>query len=139
MCFCVVLGLSSCSVVKHNTYTPDRVQLNLSMDNLEHLGDIEIGVHYSQYLGFIRVIDKINGVPYDGKVIHRANYIGCTGAANAVSGCSNTILSRALYKVFNEYPEADYIVISNEKCEIARLFLGSEVTVSANVKAYKLK
>lgn len=135
MCFCVVLGLSSCSVVKHNTYTPDRVQLNLSMDNLEYLGDTEVGVKYNQYIGIIRVIEAINGKPYDGKVIYRTNNI-----SNAsVLGGSNTILNRALYKVFNEFPDADYIVISKEMCQITRLFLGSEVTVSANVKAYKLK
>ena len=135
MCICVVLGLSSCSIVKHNTYTPDRVQLNLSMDNLEYLGDTEVGVKYNQYIGIIRVIEAINGKPYDGKVIYRTNYIG-----NAcVSGCSNTILNRALYKVFNEFPDADYIVISKEKSQTSRLFLGSEITVSAKVKVYKLK
>ena len=30
-----VVGLASCSVVSHNTYKPDAVQLNLSMEDLE--------------------------------------------------------------------------------------------------------
>ena len=136
MCFCVVLGLSSCSVVKHNTYTPDRVQLNLSMDNLEYLGDTEVGVKYNQYLGCIRVIEAINGRPYDGKVV---NYTNCVGNTSIVKGCANAMLGRALHKVFTEFPDADYIVISSEKSSTTRLFLGSEVTVSAKVKVYKLK
>jgi hypothetical protein len=109
------------------------------MDNFEHLGDTEISVKYNQYIGFIRVIETINNKPYDKQVIHRTNYVGGTGTSNASSGCSNAVLSRALYKVFDEYPDADYIFISNEKSQITRLFLGSEVAVSAKVKAYKLK
>jgi hypothetical protein len=48
-------------------------------------------------------------------------------------------LQRATYKIFEEFPEADYVVISNQKRDITRLFLGSEVTVSAKVKVYKIK
>ena len=139
MCFCVVLGLSSCNIVKHNVHKPVRGYLKLNMDNFEHLGDTEISVKYNQYIGFIRVIETINNKPYDKQVIHRTNYVGGTGISNASSGCSNAVLSRALYKVFDEYPDADYIFISNEKSQITRLFLGSEVAVSAKVKAYKLK
>lgn len=130
---CVLLGLSSCSVVKHRSYSPDRVQLNISMDNLEHIGDTEISVKYNRYIGIIPVIESINGTPYTGKVFHHANI------ANAVSGCSDIMLNRALYKVFNEFPDAEYVVISNEKSQVTRLFLGSEISVSAKVKVYKFK
>ncbi len=133
---CVLLGLSSCSVVKHRSYSPDRVQLNLSMDNLEHIGDTEISVKYNRYIGIIRVIESINNTPYTGKVIYHTNISNIT---SAVSGYSSVVLNRALYKVFNEFPDAEYVVISNEKSQVTRLFLGSEVTVSAKVKVYKFK
>ena len=125
----VMLGLSSCSVVKQSTYNPNSVELNLDMDDLKYLGDTEISVEYRTYLGFIRAIDVINGERYDGQVVKRAH----------VRGCSNAALQRATYKIFEEYPEADYLVVSRERTDISRLFLGSEIKSSAKVKAYKLK
>lgn len=125
----VALGLSSCSVVERSSYNPDNVQLNIGMSDLEFLGETEISVEYRKYIGVIRAIDKINGENYDGAVIRRTQ----------VKGCTDPTLQRATYKIFEEFPEADYVVISNQKRDITRLFLGSEVTVSAKVKAYKIK
>ena len=128
ICVSVVLGLSSCSVVERSSYSPDSVQLNLEMDDLEFLGQTEISVEYRQYIG-IRVIDKVNGEIYDNSVIRRTQVICCKDAT----------LQRATYKIFEEVPEADYIVMSNQKRDITRLFLGSEITTTAKVKVYKIK
>ncbi len=125
----VVLTLSSCSVVKRSSYNPDKVQLNLGMSDLEFLGQTEISVEYRQYIGIIRTIDKINGVNHDGTVIRRTQ----------VKDCIDTYLQRATYKIFEEFPEADYIVLSNQKRDITRLFLGSEILASAKAKVYKIK
>lgn len=128
ICVSVVLGLSSCSVVERSSYSPDSVQLNLEMDDLEFLGQTEISVEYRQYIG-IRVIDKVNGEIYDNSVIRRTQVIGCKDAT----------LQRATYKIFEEFPEADYIVMSSQKRDITRLFLGSEITTTAKVKVYKIR
>ena len=128
-----MVGLSSCSVVRHNTYSPNAVQLNLDMDDLQKLGEVEISVEYRTYLGFIRAIDTINGVPYDGKVINRVSL------PSSLAGEMKAPLNRAVYKVFEQYPEAEYIVVSNAKSNTERLFLGSEITASAKVLVYKFK
>ncbi|MBQ8367248.1 MAG: hypothetical protein IJX40_05875 [Alistipes sp.] len=128
-----VVGLASCSVVSHNAYKPDAVQLNLSMDDLEKLGEVEISVEYRTYLGFIRAIDTINGIPYDGKV-HRS-----VAVPSYLAGMVTAPLDRALYKVFEEYPDAEYLVISNATRQKEVLFLGGESVAKAKVKVYKFK
>lgn len=125
----LVLCLSSCSVVRQSTYSPRAVEHNLCMEDFEYLGQTEISVEYRKYLGVFRTIDVINGKKYDGKeVVH-----------TKLPGSTSLVLNRAAYKVWEEYPEADYLVVSRSQRSIERLLLGSEVKVSAKVKAYKLK
>lgn len=128
-----VVALSSCSVVRHNTYTPNSVQLNISMDDLQKLGEVEISVDYSTYLGFIRKVSAINGVAYDGKVIRKVI------VPNTLAGNLPAPLKRAMYKVYDEYPEAEYIVVSSTRSEKSRLFLGGETKATATIKVYKFK
>lgn len=125
----LIMGFSSCSVINQGAYNPDRVQLNLTMEDLEYLGETEISASYSRYIGFIRKINTINNELYDGKVIRHAR----------IEGKLDNVLNRATYKIFEDYPQAEYIVVANEKVETTRLFLGSEVSVSARVKVYKIK
>ena len=125
----LMLSLSSCSVVRQSTYSPRAVERNLCMADFEYLGETEISVEYRKYLGVFRTIDVINGENYDGKKVERMNLPGCT----------SLILNRASYKVLDEYPEADYLVVSRTQKRVERLLLGSEVKTSAKVKAYKLK
>lgn len=125
----LMLCLSSCSVVRQSTYSPRAVEHNLCMADFEYLGETEISVEYRKYLGIFRTIDVINGQSYDGKTVERMD----------LPGCSSPILSRASYKVLDEYPEADYLVVSRTRKSIERLLLGSEVKTYAKIKAYKLK
>lgn len=125
----LVLCLSSCSVVRQSTYSPRAVEHNLCMEDFEYLGETEISVEYRKYLGVFRTIDVINGKKYDGK---KTVY-------TKLPGCTSLVLNRAAYKVWEEYPDADYLVVSRSQRSTERLLLGSEVKVSAKVKAYKLK
>lgn len=129
ICIGTVLVCSSCSVVKHHSYSPDTVKLNLTMNDLEYLGEVTISVQYSKYLGFIRHINTINGKSYKGDVIQQTS----------VCGCTDPVLQRAANKVFDVFPGAEYVVVSSERTDVTRLFLGGEVSVSAKVKAYKFK
>ena len=45
----------------------------------------------------------------------------------------------ALYKVVEEYPEADYYVPVIKQTEVERMFLGKFTKESVTLKAYKLK
>ena len=94
----LMLCLSSCSVVRQSTYSPRAVEHNLCMADFEYLGETEISVEYRKYLGIFRTIDVINGQSYDGKTVKRMN----------LPGCPSQVLSRASYKVLDEYPEAAF-------------------------------
>lgn len=125
----LMLCLSSCSVVRQSTYSPRAVEHNLCMADFEYLGETEISVEYRTYLGVFRSIDVINGEKYDGK---KTVY-------TKLPGCTSLVLNRAAYKVWEEYPDADYLVVSRSQRSTERLLLGGEVKTSAKVKAYKLK
>ena len=131
LCTLAVTALASCSVVKHGAYAPDRIQMNIELSDLVFLGETEISVEYDTYIGIFSRIDKINGEPYDGKVYETATIKG------------NTVLPRKLMratpKILQDFPEAEYFMITNQKMTKRNLFLGSERVLTAKVKAYKFK
>lgn len=130
-----ILCASSCSVTRQRAYSPSLVQLNLQMSDLKYLGETEISVDYRTYLGVIRVIDAVNGEKYTGKEIHRtAINNGCIASQSL-----SKPLNRASFKVFQDFPDADYAVVVKQERNIKRLFLGNDVSAKATVKVYKLK
>lgn len=122
---------ASCSIVSRSTFSADRTQLNIGMDDLEYLGETEISVEYSTYLGIFTRVDKVNGAVYDRKV------------KNFTSLHTNTVLARKLniasHKALEDYPEANYFIVTNQHTTKDVLFLGSAKVVTAKVKAYKIK
>jgi hypothetical protein len=48
-------------------------------------------------------------------------------------------LQVASYKLLEVFPDADYLIVANQSAEKYQLFLGSQVTAKAKVKAYSLK
>lgn len=129
----LALAVCSCSTVRTSYYAPRQTQLNISMDNLNYLGDVELSVQYDTYLGIFKKINEINGVPYDGKVIKSASvpYSGYSFKYH--------ILNRAASIIMETYPDADYMIICNQTAESHILFLGSERMVKAKVKVYSFK
>lgn len=131
----VLVVLSSCSVTSNRMYAPDSTRLNLTMDDLEYLGEAEISVEYRTYFGLISVIDQINGIPYDGKEIKTVRI----GDKRDISLRLYSKLNRAQYKLLDEFPEAEYFVVVSQTKSTERMFLGSYVNVKAKIKAYSLK
>lgn len=131
----VLLVLPSCSVVSNRMYAPDSTRLNLTMADLEYLGESEISVEYRTYLGFLSVIDQINGIPYDGKEIKTVRI----GDKRDISLRLYRKLNRAQYRLLEEFPEAEYFVVVSQTKSTERMFLGSYVNVKARIKAYALK
>lgn len=128
----VLVGATACSVTKYRPYSAESTRLNLSMDDLEYLGETEISVNYRRYIGFINVIDSINGEVND-RVVTRKVDLG-----NVPEGLYRH-LNRASYKLTDEFPGADYYILVAQKKSVTRLFLGSDVAVTARVKAYKFR
>lgn len=135
--FLIMIGMAfmtSCgTVTKSSVFRPDDIRLNVGMEDLEYLGETEVSVSYSVYLGFISVTDKVNGEDYsymDKKIIRIESPAG-----NDMRGK----IKKAAYKVVEEYPEATYFMTVYTKTEVDRLFLGREVTKTAKIRAYKFK
>lgn len=135
LCVLALVLSTACSVTRNRAYTPSTAQLNIQMNDLEYLGQTEISVDYRTYLGFISKIDRINGETYDGVQTRFTNING--GYLSAPKLYSR--LGRAAYKATEEFPEANYFVVVSQCKHKTRLFLGSEVSVKATVKAYSFK
>ena len=131
----LVFTLASCSVTKYKAYSPTQTQLNLQMDDLQYLGETEITVEYRQYLGCITQIDKINGNTYKRDEIKLFPIF----SSNNMTDDLMPNLQMASYKLLELFPTADYFVVTNQTKEKYQLFLGSQVTAKAKVKAYSLK
>lgn len=130
-----IFTLSSCgTLTKSSAYAPGQVQLNIDMGDLEYLGESKIEVTYRTYLGFIRVIDSVNGEVYDQTNIKEARLYSQIGSS-ILSGPIN----KATYKLINKYPEATYFQPVSQTKVVDRLFLGNQTSITALVKAYKFK
>ena len=125
--------VSSCgTVTRMSTFAPNKVQLQINMSDLNYLGETEISVSYSSYLGLIKSIEEINGVQYnpsDVKIV-------------AIEGLDlkfDNVINKAAYKVVEEYPKATYFQVVYKKTEKNRLFLGNSTKSSAVIRAYSYK
>jgi hypothetical protein len=120
---------------KKTTFAPDKVELRLTISDLNYLGESEITLTYNNYLfGTISSLETINGVAYNPSNVKKTRIEGVN---------SNLLLDKyvdkALYKVIEEYPNATYYqVVYNQKV-VDRLFLGSNVKQTIRIKAYSLK
>lgn len=128
----LIVSLSACSVTRYRPYSMDGTRLNVTMDDLEYLGETEISVDYRKYIGFISVIDAINGKVYDRVETKKLEL------SNVPEGLYR-YLDRASYKLVEDFPEADYYIVTMQKISRTRLFLGSDITVRARIKAYRFK
>lgn len=136
--FLLVLGalvLSSCSTITKSSYCPDRSQLNISMADLDYLGEVEISVDYESYLGIFSTIKAINGADYDPSVTTR----GAIVMSNYAGAKLLPMLNRASYYVYEKYPQAEYFIVTRQNSEQSILFLGREIINSAVVSAYRFK
>lgn len=125
--------LHSCGTyTADKTYRPDVTQLQINMNDLKCVGETTVEVDYRTYLGFIRVIDEVNGQVYDSTNKRSTVLKGC-------GSLSNSPLKRAMHKVLEENPGAHYFQVVNTKKEKQNLFLGTTNKVKATVRAYKFK
>lgn len=129
--FCLLA--SSCgSISKNRSYSFDEVRLEMGMNDLDYLGESEISVEYTSYLGLFKSIEKVNGEVYDP--VHKKEL-------TMPKSCRfrNGNLDVAAYKLIEQYPDAVYFQIVFETKNVDKLFLGSLNKERAKVKAYKLK
>lgn len=132
MCAIALIVTSCGSVSKNKSYTFDQVRLEMGMNDLEYLGEADISVEYTSYLGLFKSIEKVNGEVYNPT--HKKQL-----SVNKGFIFRNKKLDIAAYKLVEQYPQADYFQLVFETKDVDKLFLGSVNKEYARVKAYKLK
>ncbi|MFI3318176.1 MAG: hypothetical protein SNH88_03210 [Rikenellaceae bacterium] len=138
MIFAAAIALSSCgstSIVRSSdaiSFKPTEVRLDLEMTDFVLLGDVEVSIDKRTYLGVFTSIDKVNGEEYNRREKERLRVSNLRFAYEGT-------LSKALYKITEKYPDADYILPVYSSQKKNQLFLGSITTTNAKFKVYKFK
>lgn len=126
-------GLRQVSGVQSTSFVPDYVRIEANINDYAQLGESTVTLEYREYLGFINKIDKVNGEDYNFRDVKIIELEGKTNIK------LNGDIKKALYKVVEEYPNADYYVPVMKQTEVERMFLGKYIKESVILKAYKLK
>ena len=129
----LALIVTSCgTTTKVTPYSFNQVRLEMGMNDLEYLGEAEVSVEYSTYLGIFSSIEKVNGEKYDPAHKKRLKLPGD-------NLFHSSKLSLAAYKLVELYPNAVYFQVVYESQDVDKLFLGSTKKVYAKVRAYNIK
>ena len=142
----LTLLLSSCAVKHNHQYrtAPGDPRYNnhfeLGLDDIQYLGEVEISYEFTRYFGFIVRLIGLNGERPDKANQHFA-YPTSTFLEKlaVVSGLDGRGLSRAMYKVYTEFPDASYIQIVQDTKTSHRMFGGIKIKHTARVKVYKFR
>ena len=135
----IVLSFSSCSGlrqvsgVQSTSFVPDYVRVDANINDYEQLGETTVTIESRKYLGFINKLDRVNDVDYNFRDVKIVEFEGKTN----INLCGD--IKKALYKVTEEYPNADYYVPVMKKTEIEKMFLGKYIKESVVIKVYSLK
>jgi hypothetical protein len=136
---CLVMIISSCASIntsrsgRTSSFLPDLIRFDLSSTDVELLGEMDISVNYSQYLGVIKIFELINDQEVSARTV---NTMVMYGKRNLPL---SPVLDRALYDVYMKYPQADFIVPAYVIEEQKNLFMGKKIKKTARIKAYKIK
>lgn len=130
--------MTSCGSIKGYQKAPavsmtPEVRMNVSLDDVEFLGETTITVDSRSYFGIFQRIDKVNGITFDRRRNTSVNLYG-----NLEINIPKE-LKYAAEKVLTDFPEADFFSPGVYKEEVNRMFLGKIKTETMVIKAYKYK
>ena len=125
----LALVATSCGTTTKMKSVTAPASLQISLDDLNYLGETEISVSYSTYLYIISSINEVNGELYS-----RGNNKVVT-----INGMYDPYLSKAGYKLLEMFPGADYFQVVYKEDVKHKLFLGNEIYSKARVRAYSFK
>ncbi len=132
---CILLVSTSCVSQKSSDsflVKPNNIRFEVSMQDLDCLGTITVEMEYKKY-GFITKIYTINGEPYNPRQYQT------TSIAHKVSLGSLGKINKALYKVHEQYPDADYVLPTYRNKEVQYMNGGKIIKETLTVKVYKIK
>lgn len=135
----MLMAFSSCTVSQHvanNNYKtpfkPTSTRLNLTMNDYEYLGQETVEIQYKRYLGIFVKMLTINGENYVPR------YYTVTSLNTAVPSYVPARMKKAMYKIFDKFPGADYIVPLYTQKQVDHMNGGRVVTIRMTFKAYRV-
>ncbi|WP_162555983.1 hypothetical protein [Reichenbachiella versicolor] len=129
---CATSGFYTKSERRTVKMSPDIVRLDLDIDNFENLGSTEVSVISRSYFG-IKRIDSVNNQFFNRRDVKIVELTGFSDLKLKQG------VQKAAYKVVDEYPDADYYVVSRDYRKEQRLFLGKKVWRYVDIQAWKYK
>ncbi|HNY01691.1 MAG TPA: hypothetical protein PKG48_03850 [Bacteroidales bacterium] len=123
--------VTSCTVYKKTVPTsPISTQVNLTMEDLEYLGEVT-GTSTQSYFLFI---------PYGGdKNVYAAALMGSGRGLLNLNGLANSRgFNNALYKALMQKRDADFVMPLSMEVTTHKMFLGKEETITVTAKAYRI-
>lgn len=129
----VVACFTACGTMKSSSPYSVGTRLELTMNDLQFLGESEISCEYDTYLGFIKHLQKVNGEDYVP-----GNDVKLNLPASLLS-FKNKGMRVAAAKLLQKYPEGEYfqVVMDTKDTDVA--FLGSSTKRTVKVRVYKFK
>jgi hypothetical protein len=134
-----MIFLGSCAdmvtqkALRTTSFAPTSIELKLTLDDFEYLGDDTVSVSYHTYFKVINFVHRINN-----KEIARrnVNIVQLYGYQNIP--ISNR-LRRALFASHIKYPDAEFIVPVSTIIESQQMVFGSKNHLKLRVKVYKMR
>lgn len=129
----LIVSFSSCSGNKKVATVRNFSELGFTMADYQKLGQTTVTVESRTYLGFIHFVDKVNDEIYNAR---ESKVVRIEGMMEVSSMYKD--INKAIYKVLEEYPDADYLKPTIVEEDFNKLFLGRYTKTTMVIKAYKL-
>ena len=127
------IGVSTKRVMRTTTFMPDKVEMNITLDDFEFVGEQEVSVRYHRYLGMFFFTQEINGKEVAKRNKNTVNLKGRTWMS------MDKRMKRAAYDVYIAFPDGDILLPGFIVKEKEQMFLGSKITETMKVKVYKIR
>lgn len=119
---------SSCTrQFKSTPVAPVNVQVNVTMDDLEYVGEVS-GTSTQSYIFGV--------IPVGGRRFHAAQ-VSATGGLPLVG--NNRGVNNALYDALQSLPDADFVLPVSVESTVNVMFMGNKTTYTVRAKAYRIK
>lgn len=101
----------------YGSFRPDKIRLEMSMADYKYLGDVTVEVEYKTYLGIFQKLLTVNGEAYNPRFVTKT-----TIRMNQNVRLGH--LKKALSKVTDIYPNADFILPVSEQEIVEHMPMG---------------
>jgi len=132
-------GTNTMTGLRSMRVTPDYVEMHMSMNDFEFIGDTKATIKYNVYIGLIPALMEVNGKEATRRNVNTVETGGTSFFLFANWTSMGGYIQRALYDVKKEFPDAEILVPVMNIMETERMFLGKKNFQTLTVRAYKLK